>query len=239
MNIVRIVFIISIAAVVFGCGKDTPVPKVMPSQVVMDVGDSTMAIRSVGKLLAQVLPENADDKTLLWTSSDPTVVSVDANGRIEALKEGTSFISATAKLGGASSTRQVTVQRDEDRLMGWLEYFTVPNYSFTAMELSLKNSSNTPFTVKRIEIFHEQEQLDAYSDHTINKVVAPQSSESIFTYDSHSSNVYNYHVKVYIVMNKRNYVITVYNGSWRTDHVNDFSIGVEPGWGEDSDVELP
>ena len=225
----------------FGCGKDTPAPtpKVMPDRVAMDVGDSTMAIRSVNTLKAWVLPENADDKTVLWSSSDPTVVSVDANGRIEALKEGNAYITATAKLGGISTSRQVTVQRDEHRLMGWLEYFTVPNYSLTAMELTLTNASNTPFTVKNIEIFHQQEQINTRSDHTVNKVVSPQSSESVFTYDSYSSYVYEYHVKVYIVMNKRNFVITVRNGSWRVDHVNDFSIGIEPGWGEDSDIELP
>lgn len=40
-------------------------------------------------------------------------------------------------------------------------------------------------------------------------------------------------------MNNRNYAMTVYNGSWRVDPVTDFSIGINPDWGDENTVDLP
>ncbi len=56
---------------------------------------------------ATVLPENATDKTVTWSSSSPETVSVD-NGRITALKEGAATISA--KAGDKTATCSVTVK---------------------------------------------------------------------------------------------------------------------------------
>ncbi len=51
----------------------------------------------VGKTLtleAEVTPDNAKNKTLAWTSSDPTVAAVDENGNVTALRSGTVTITA-------------------------------------------------------------------------------------------------------------------------------------------------
>ena len=47
-------------------------------------------------LTATVLPENATDKSVTWTSSDETVATVDANGKVTALKAGAATITAAA-----------------------------------------------------------------------------------------------------------------------------------------------
>lgn len=47
-------------------------------------------------LVATVMPYNATDKTVIWTSSDPSVASVNESGKVSALKGGTAVISATA-----------------------------------------------------------------------------------------------------------------------------------------------
>lgn len=44
---------------------------------------------------ATVHPDNATDKVVIWTSSNPLVASVDANGVVTALSEGTAEITAT------------------------------------------------------------------------------------------------------------------------------------------------
>ena len=60
-------------------------------------------------LTATVKPDGATDKTVTWSSSDASVASVDANGRVTALKEGKATI--TAKAGEKSATCAVSVSR--------------------------------------------------------------------------------------------------------------------------------
>ena len=62
------------------------------------------------QLTAQVLPENATDKSVTWTSSDSNIATVDQNGLVTAQTPGTATISASAADGSgvvASSLVQV------------------------------------------------------------------------------------------------------------------------------------
>ena len=57
------------------------------------------------------LPDNANDKTCTWTSSDNSVATVDENGKVTAVARGTAIIKATANDGsGVSSSCQVLVR---------------------------------------------------------------------------------------------------------------------------------
>lgn len=59
-------------------------------------------------LIATISPTNATDKTVTWSSSDPSVVSVD-NGQLTALKLGTAVITATTQDGGKTATCVISV----------------------------------------------------------------------------------------------------------------------------------
>ena len=59
-------------------------------------------------ITATVKPDDATDKTVTWTSSDPSVATVDG-GKIEAVKEGTATV--TAKAGDKTATCKVTVDK--------------------------------------------------------------------------------------------------------------------------------
>ena len=70
----------------------------------------TMEATDTFQLQASVYPSNAADQRVQWTSSDPAVASVDENGLVTALKEGTSTVTAAALDGsGVTRTCQVTV----------------------------------------------------------------------------------------------------------------------------------
>jgi len=56
-------------------------------------------IKGKDTLTATVTPDNATNKTVNWTSSDPTIVSVDDNGNITAHEKGTATITATTTDG--------------------------------------------------------------------------------------------------------------------------------------------
>ena len=60
------------------------------------------------QLTAKITPEDTtDDKTITWTSTSPEVVSVDAAGKVTALKPGKATIRASAV--GASASCEITV----------------------------------------------------------------------------------------------------------------------------------
>ena len=67
----------------------------------MTVGGETLT------LTATVAPEDATDKTVTWTSSDPTVATV-ANGVLTAVAAGTATITATATNGTEDTTDDKT-----------------------------------------------------------------------------------------------------------------------------------
>ena len=58
-------------------------------------------------LTATVKPENATDPTVTWTSSNPAVATVDANGKVHAVAPGEATI--TAQAGDKTATCKVTV----------------------------------------------------------------------------------------------------------------------------------
>ena len=53
-----------------------------------------MAKKMSYQLVPTILPDNGKERTIVWTSSDDTVATVDANGKITALKTGVATIKA-------------------------------------------------------------------------------------------------------------------------------------------------
>lgn len=61
-------------------------------------------------LQASVKPSNASDKTLVWSSSNPDVASVDTQGNVKGKRSGTAVVTARAKDGsGAKASCRITV----------------------------------------------------------------------------------------------------------------------------------
>ena len=59
-------------------------------------------------LIANVAPSTATNKTVVWTSSNDSVVSVDNTGKITALREGTATITVTTADGSKTARCFVT-----------------------------------------------------------------------------------------------------------------------------------
>jgi hypothetical protein len=59
---------------------------------------------------ATVLPENASDKTIIWTSDNPTIVTVNADGVIQPISPGSAVITASSSRGDVSASCFVKVE---------------------------------------------------------------------------------------------------------------------------------
>ena len=92
------------------------------------------------QLKVTVLPENADDRTVEWKSSNPKVATVSAKGKVTALKKGTATITCTARDGsGVKVSCRITVK---DRL--------VSKISLNKTKVSIGKGKTFQLTVKKI-----------------------------------------------------------------------------------------
>ncbi len=59
---------------------------------------------------ANITPEDADDKYIMWRSSNTEIAEVDENGKVKGISEGTAVITATTKDGEYSASCNVNVK---------------------------------------------------------------------------------------------------------------------------------
>ena len=91
----------------------TPAPTeapIVPTSVTLEQEGGILNKGMTWTLHATVLPEDAADKTLHWTSSDEGVATIDDNGIITALAPGQTTITAASTAGEASTTYNLVVQ---------------------------------------------------------------------------------------------------------------------------------
>lgn len=93
--------------------QDTVAVTVGPSQGVTGIklDKSTLSLKSGSnaQLTATVFPSNASNKLVKWTSSNTSVATVDATGRVLAVSKGTATITATTDDGSYQATCSVSV----------------------------------------------------------------------------------------------------------------------------------
>lgn len=66
------------------------------------------------QLIATVTPDNAVNKKLTWTTSDSSVATVDENGLVTAVANGTAIITVTTEDGETTATSTITVNIPSD-----------------------------------------------------------------------------------------------------------------------------
>ena len=89
-------------------------PNIIPVQSVSikeSPADNKMLVDDVFTFEAVITPEDASDKNVTWTSSDPEVIKIDADGKAVTLKPGNARITVTTADGGkTASTDDITVE---------------------------------------------------------------------------------------------------------------------------------
>lgn len=121
--------------------------------VELNATEMTMPVKESNTLVATVRPVQITDKTVTWESSDPSVATVDADGKVTGVAIGTATITATC--GEVSGSCQVTVTP---------AVATGIELSTTELSLTLYGTGKITATVK--------------PDHTTDKTVKWESDNS-------------------------------------------------------------
>ena len=90
-------------------GGDTPEEGVAVTGISLNKTTLTLPRLKSEKLVATVTPTGATKKDVKWTSTDPTIATVDADGTVKAVKYGQATIIATTVDGGFTAVCQVNV----------------------------------------------------------------------------------------------------------------------------------
>lgn len=114
-----------------------------PTGVTVTADKKSVKVGAELKLSADVLPANASDKSVEWTSSDNSVAVVDTDGTVTGLKAGKVKITATVK-GGFSDTVKITVKQPVEsvKLNKTLITLTVGRKSALTATVLPANASN-------------------------------------------------------------------------------------------------
>ena len=84
-------------------------PPVLVTGVQLNTTEVTVKRGGTVELTATVLPEDAENKKVYWTSSDTSVATVDDRGLVRAVEIGTAEITVTTEDGSYTDTAVVTV----------------------------------------------------------------------------------------------------------------------------------
>ena len=80
--------------------------------VTLDLTTLSLKPNSSHTLVASIIPEDAKNQNLKWQSSDESIVTVDKNGKVKALKKGSATITVTTEDGEYSANCKIIVTDD-------------------------------------------------------------------------------------------------------------------------------
>ncbi|MBC1335595.1 hypothetical protein HB820_09830 [Listeria booriae] len=113
---------------------------VEPTDIVVNTDDIAAKVGDTGKIDASVQPSDATDKTLTYTVSDPSILSVDADGNWTALAKGEADITVTTA-NGISKVIHVVVSEKVGELKSFVFEDTNKNGTKEAGEAGVQGAT--------------------------------------------------------------------------------------------------
>ncbi len=154
------------------------------TSVDLDYTDITLKMGEEFRLTALVLPEDASDKTVLWSSSDTNVATVNENGMVTAVNSGSATILCKSADSGETSMCNVTVYQP-------VRGVTISNESMTVrkgQEFWLNATCQPENAMNKLIIWSSSDTSIATVDKN-GKVTAVEPGDCVITATSQDSGV--------------------------------------------------
>jgi hypothetical protein len=106
-RIYTLMFAAASVLAVSSCGDDDVVSV---SEVKLSSATVALFTGETASLTVEVLPLDVENKNITWSSSNETIVTIDAEGKLTAVAPGVATITATAQDNGVTGSAEVTVK---------------------------------------------------------------------------------------------------------------------------------
>ena len=113
-------------------------PFIEVTGILISPKEFSLEIENTLQLTAQISPVDANNQGYTWTSSDTTIATVDNNGLVTAIAEGTTSITVTTEEGGFADTSIITTYITAEEFDDVIMY---PNP--TESEITINNAENS------------------------------------------------------------------------------------------------
>lgn len=127
-----------------------PFYAIPPTSIAVTPSTENIFIGSPLKIEAIVSPANADNKNIIWSSSDESIATVDTNGNVTAIKDGVVTITATTVEGSLTDISEITVGTLVESSIVFDDinkYKTTSYYAESTMEVSVNFHAGSRNTV--------------------------------------------------------------------------------------------
>lgn len=155
-------------------------PSVHVSSVTLNKTSLELGVGSTETLIATVLPENASNKKVTWSSSDVSKTTVSSVGVVKGIAKGNAVITVTTEDGGKMATCSVTIKEAPstavsliDVSTGNLDFGSVTVGETTRKTITVSSVGEKTLTVTSISC------SDGYSVDWSSSSIAPGSSKSL------------------------------------------------------------
>ncbi|MGP1489150.1 MAG: Ig-like domain-containing protein [Peptoanaerobacter stomatis] len=90
------------------------VKEVLVEQIDVNINNTVLSVGGKTKVMADIYPANADNKSIIWDTSDSSIATVSDKGVVKALKSGKVTIQAMASdTSGIIGTVELTIKKNE------------------------------------------------------------------------------------------------------------------------------
>ena len=97
--------------------SDVPVESIS-----INITNTTIRIGETVQLIAEILPENATNKKLIWSTDDEKIATVNQEGLVTAISTGETMITVTTEDGDKEATCKIVVMENEEEIVATIEY---------------------------------------------------------------------------------------------------------------------
>ena len=114
----------------FSLNNEKEVETIHPTSVSLDKTEVSLQAGKSLRLTATINPQEANDKSVEWMTSDSNIISVTQTGEVSGVSEGTAVVTVKTKDGGLTASCAVTVKpagQDTDPVAGAMFRLYYPN----------------------------------------------------------------------------------------------------------------